>query len=133
MIESDSRSFAIAFVSWGSTSRSSPTIGTSAVRFLEISAGSMSMWMTFAPGANASSLPVTRSSKRAPTVISRSERCSAQLANLEPCMPGICSESACESGNAPFAISVVTTGMRVSSASSCSSASAPALMTPPPT
>ena len=35
-------------------------------RFLSISAGSMSMWITFAPGANASSLPVTRSSKRAP-------------------------------------------------------------------
>ena len=93
----------------------------------------MSMWMTFAPGANASSLPVTRSSKRAPTVISRSERCSAQLANFEPCMPGICSESGCESGNAPFAISVVTTGICVSSASACSSASAPALMMPPPT
>jgi hypothetical protein len=105
----------------------------SASRFLEISAGSMSMWMTFAPGAKASSLPVTRSSKRAPTVISRSERWSAQLAYFEPCMPGICSESACESGNAPLAISVVTTGMRVSSASALSSASAPALTMPPPT
>ena len=48
-------------------------------------------------------------------------------------MPGICSESACESGNAPLAMSVVTTGMRVASASSFSSLSAPALMTPPPT
>ena len=93
----------------------------------------MSMWMTFAPGANASSLPVTRSSKRAPTVISRSARWSAQFANLEPCMPGICSESVCESGNAPLASSVVTTGICVSSASARSSASAPALMTPPPT
>ena len=34
------------------TSLASPTIGTSAMRFLEISAGSMSAWMTLASGAN---------------------------------------------------------------------------------
>ena len=48
------------------TSRQSPTIGTSAVRFLEISAGSMSAWTIVASGAKLDSLPVTRSSNRAP-------------------------------------------------------------------
>ena len=47
------------------TSRASPTIGTSAARFLPISAGSMSAWTILAYGAKLSSLPVTRSSKRA--------------------------------------------------------------------
>ena len=55
------------------TSLQSPTIGTSAARFLPISAGSMSAWITFASGANESSLPVTRSSNRAPRQMSRSD------------------------------------------------------------
>ena len=38
------------------TSRQSPTMGTSACRFLEISAGSMSAWMTVASGAKVSRL-----------------------------------------------------------------------------
>ena len=50
----------------------SPTIGMWAGTFLEISAGSMSMWMNFARGANSLSLPVTRSSKRAPIAQMRS-------------------------------------------------------------
>ncbi len=104
------------------TSRQSPTIGTSAARFLEISAGSMSAWMILAPGANESSLPVTRSSKRAPSEISRSLFCSAPTAATEPCMPGMPRCSSCESGNAPRAISVVTTGIWVISASTLSSA-----------
>ncbi len=57
------------------TSRASPTIGTSACRFLPISAGSMSAWITLAPGANESRLPVTRSSKRAPRLMIRSLFC----------------------------------------------------------
>jgi hypothetical protein len=60
------------FSSCPSTTLTSPTIGTSTSRFLPISAGSTSTWMTLAWGANASSLPVTRSSKRAPRVTSRS-------------------------------------------------------------
>ena len=50
----------------------SPTIGICAGTFLEISAGSMSMWMNFARGANSDSLPVMRSSKRAPIATIRS-------------------------------------------------------------
>ena len=48
-------------------------------------------------------------------------------------MPGMPMCSGWLSGNAPRAISVVTTGMPVSSASSRSCAEARALITPPPT
>ena len=48
----------------------------------------MSKWITFAPGANAETLPVTRSSKRVPTAMIRSDLFSAQFAYFEPCMPG---------------------------------------------
>ena len=50
----------------------SPTIGMCAGTFLEISAGSTSMWMNLARGANSDSLPVMRSSKRAPIATIRS-------------------------------------------------------------
>ena len=103
------------------TSRQSPTIGTSAWRFLEISAGSMSAWMTLASGANESSRPVTRSSNRAPSEMSRSLRCSAPTAATVPCMPGMPRWSGWLSGKAPRAIRVVTTGILVSSASTRSS------------
>ena len=59
-------------VSFGSTSLASPTIGMWAGTFLPISAGSTSMWTNFARGANSESLPVMRSSKRAPTQTIRS-------------------------------------------------------------
>jgi hypothetical protein len=49
-----------------------PTIGMCAGTFLEISAGSMSMWMNLARGANSESLPVIRSSNRAPMATMRS-------------------------------------------------------------
>jgi hypothetical protein len=58
----------------------SPTIGTSAARFLPISAGSMSAWTIWALGAKVSSLPVTRSSKRAPRATIRSASCRAATA-----------------------------------------------------
>ena len=41
-------------------------MGTSTATFLEISAGSESMWMNVASGAKVCRLPVTRSSKRTP-------------------------------------------------------------------
>ena len=53
-------------VSFGRIFFASPTIGMCAGTFFEISAGSTSMWMNFARGANSDSLPVMRSSKRAP-------------------------------------------------------------------
>ncbi len=58
----------------------SPTIGMSTLIFLEIEEGSMSMWMISAFGENASTRPVTRSSKRAATATRQSEWCTAMLA-----------------------------------------------------
>ena len=65
--------------------------------------------------------------------MSRSDFCSPATAATDPCMPGMPRCSSWESGNAPRAISVVMTGIWVSSASMASSADALALMTPPPT
>ena len=75
-------------VSCASASLSGPTTGISAWRIFPTSAASMSKWITFAPGANAETLPVTRSSKRVPTAMIRSDLLSAQLPYFEPCMPG---------------------------------------------
>ncbi len=66
--------------SFAVTSLQSPTIGTSATRFFPISAGSMSTCTIFASGANVESLPVTRSSNRAPIATSRSAFCIAVTA-----------------------------------------------------
>ena len=63
------------------------------------------------PGANESRLPVTRSSKRAPSEMIRSLRWSPATAATVPCMPGIPRCCGWLSGKAPRAISVVTTGM----------------------
>ena len=48
-------------------------MGTWTLMFFEIEDGSTSTWMISAWGANWSTLPVTRSSKRAPTAIRQSE------------------------------------------------------------
>ncbi len=111
----------------------SPTIGTSATRFLQISAGSMSAWITLASGAKVDSWPVTRSSNRAPRVTSRSDFCSAVTAETVPCMPGIPRLRGWLSGTAPRAIRVVTTGIWVSSRKRRSRSLAPERMMPPPT
>ena len=62
-------------VSCGRSRFRSPTSGTVAVTSLEISAGSTSRWTILASGAKVESLPVTRSSKRAPRAMSRSAFC----------------------------------------------------------
>jgi hypothetical protein len=123
-----------ASASFGTISSSEPTMGISACRFLSISAGSTSMWITLAPGAKTSSLPVTRSSKRAPHAIRRSALFMAQLAAFDPCMPGRPMQSGCESGKTPFAIRVVMTGICTASATRISSSgSTLAEIAPPPT
>ena len=63
----------------------------------------------------------------------RSLFCSAATAATVPCMPGIPRCCGWLSGNAPRAISVVTTGIPVSSASARSSLDARERITPPPT
>ena len=115
------------------TSPTSPTIGTSAMRFLEISAGSMSAWITLASGANVDSWPVTRSSKRAPSAMMRSDFCRPVTAATVPCMPGMPRLSGSLSGTVPRAMRVVTTGMPVSSTRRRSASLARARTTPPPT
>ena len=114
------------------TSSSDPTIGISACRFLSISAGSTSMWITLAPGANASSLPVTRSSNREPQAIRRSALFIAQLAAFDPCIPGRPMQSGCESGKTPFAMRVVMTGICTASATRIRSAGSTFADTAPP-
>ena len=69
------------------------------------------MWMTSACGANSESLPVTRSEKRAPQAMMRSDSVIARLAYFEPCMPTGPMLSGLDAGNAPLPMSVVTTGM----------------------
>ena len=56
-------------------------IGTSTRMFLLIDDGSMSMWIFFEPGENASVRPVMRSSKRAPMHSMTSQSCIAMLAS----------------------------------------------------
>ncbi len=93
----------------------------------------MSAWTILAFGANESRLPVTRSSKRAPRLTIRSLRWRPATAATVPCMPGMPRCCGWLSGKAPRAISVVTTGMPVMSASTRSSLDALARITPPPT
>ena len=126
-------SLRISTTSSSITSRQSPTIGTSGRRTLPCSAGSMSTWMILASGAKVATLPVMRSSKRAPRVMSRSLFCMDVTAVALPCMPGMPRHRGCESGKAPRAIRVVTTWIWVSSASSRSASAALAFRMPPPT
>ena len=93
----------------------------------------MSRWTTVAPGANAESLPVTRSSKRAPIATSTSQVFMAMFDHFVPCMPGQPKKSGWVSGNAPLPIRVVITGRPPTSARSRSSSQASPLSVPPPT
>ena len=94
----------------------------------------MSMWIFFEPGEKASSRPVMRSSKRAPTAIIRSQSCIAQLASQVPCMPSMPSHCRSAAGKAPSPIKVEVIGKPVSltSSRSRSLAARPELITPPP-
>ena len=74
------------------------------------SAGSMSICIFVAFRQNSLTLPVIRSSQRAPIAIIRSHSTTALLANAVPCIPSIPTESGCISENAPLPSSVVVTG-----------------------
>ena len=72
------------------TSLTSPTMGMSTLTRLEIDEGSMSMWMILrSTEAKCLGLPITRSSKRAPTASSTSQFCMALLASTVPCIPSM--------------------------------------------
>ncbi|MCY1553658.1 hypothetical protein D9M68_901640 [compost metagenome] len=94
-----------------STSFTSPTIGTSTLTRLEMLDGSMSMWMILRSFcAKCLGLPITRSSKRAPTASSTSQFCIALLASIVPCMPSMPRNLRSDAGYAPRPISVLVTG-----------------------
>ena len=101
---------AISSSSCLSTSPTSPTIGRCAWIFFEMDEGSTSMWITCASGAKASSLPVTRSSKRAPTAISRSQWETAIFASKVPCIPSMPTKCSSSCGMPPSPIRVLVTG-----------------------
>ena len=80
----------ICAISSASTSLTSPTIGMSTFTRLEMLEGSTSMWMILRSAcAKCFGLPITRSSKRAPTASSTSQFCIALLASIVPCMPSM--------------------------------------------
>ena len=109
-------------------------IGTSTGMFLLIDEASMSMWIFFESGEKASTRPVTRSSKRAPTHSMTSQSCMHMLASSEPCMPTMPMKFLCEAPSAPSPMSVSVVGKPVVSTRlvrSCEAAG-PALTTPPP-
>ena len=56
-------------------------------------------------------MPVTRSSKRMPSAISRSACWIAVLTQASPCMPIMPRLSGCDAGNAPMPSSVIATGI----------------------
>src|SRR5438552_3061065 len=89
-----------------------------AARFLEISAGSTSMWMMRAFGAHSAiTVESTRSSKRTPTARIASESWKAKVEAAMPCMPGMPTQSGWLPGKPPSPIRVVVTGIWVISAS----------------
>ena len=112
----------------------SPWTGTSTATFLLMLEGSMSMWIFFEAGEKASSRPVTRSSKRAPTFSITSQSCIAMLASYVPCIPSMPRKFGSLAGTAPRPISVVVTGNPVSRTSRVSArhAAGPEFTTPPP-
>ena len=71
------------------TSLTSPIIDASTLMFLFISAGSISIWIIFALGANLYVSPVTRSENHAPTTTKRSHSITPKLDVLVPCIPSI--------------------------------------------
>ena len=93
------------------TSLTSPTIGTSTFTRLEILEGSISMWMILRSFcAKCLGLPITRSSKRAPTANNTSQCCMALLASMVPCMPSMPRNLGELAGYAPSPIKVLVHG-----------------------
>ena len=93
-------------------------MGISAKTFLLIDDWSISICIFVACGENASILPVTRSSNRAPIFNITSQLCIAKFASYVPCIPNIPRKFGLDAGNAPKPISVKVTGNPVISANS---------------
>ncbi len=114
------------------TLTASPTIGTSTATFLPISAGSMSICIMLAFGANSATLPVVRSENLHPTAMRQSHLSTVRLATLRPCIPSIPRDDGWSSGNEPLPRRVVVTGAFMSSDNLLTSSEAPDIITPPP-
>ena len=82
----------------------------SALMILEIEAGSTSMWMILALGANSEGVLVMRSSNLAPIAIIRSALCIAIFAWYVPCIPSIPMKYLLFAGYEPSPIRVLVTG-----------------------
>ena len=109
-----------------------PTRAQSARTFLFISALSISTCKTALCGAKVAGLEITRSEKRMPSAMIRSERLIAAFEALVPCMPTIPVHSGCLDGNDVMPMRVWHTGIAAFSAKTRSSSHAQALKMPPP-
>ena len=105
-----------------------------AARFLEISAGSTSMWMILAPGAHSlitvDSDALVEAHADGQDRVRLLEGVGGRVAM--PCIPGMPTNRGWVPGNPPRPIRVVLTGIPVSSARRVSSTEASPLMMPPP-
>ena len=72
-----------------STCAASPSTPRSTGTILPISVSSISMWIFFACLAYSDTMPVTRSEKRMPIAISRSQRWVIMFEAMLPCMPAM--------------------------------------------
>ena len=101
--------------------------------FLLISAGSISIWRTFAFLANFLALPVTLSLNLTPIAISKSHSVTPKLDVFVPCIPNIPVYKGLVPSNAPLPISESHTGAFTFSTNSFNSSDAPDITAPPPT
>ena len=93
----------------------------------------MSMWMILRSARKkCGGLPITRSSKRAPTASSTSQFCIAMFVSYVPCMPGMPVNCGSVPGNAPSPISVFVHGKPSRRTSRVSCGAASFRITPPP-
>ena len=100
--------------------------------FLLISLRSMSIWTIFAFWAKVAGLSATRSEKRQPTAISRSQASTAMFDACEPCIPIMPVVSGLRPRKPPAPMTVMATGESMRFASASNSWCARARTTPPP-
>ena len=110
----------------------SPRIASSEFRSLLNSAASASMCIVRALGAKPSSLPVARSSRRAPITSRRSHSSTARLAARDPCMPSMPRLWVLYLPGFPIPLRVTTAGSSEHSENSRKRSSECARLMPPP-
>ena len=127
--------FSVAMISFMSanTDLTSPTMGTSIFTRFDMDAGSMSMWI-MVRGLDKKSvvLPITLSSKRAPTASKTSHSCMAILASYVPCMPSMPKNFLSEAGKPPKPMRVLVIGRPSACINLIKCSAASPRTTPPP-